>query len=86
MLNDVLSDAEAGIRLYLDDEHSPIGYGERGTPLRDWIESVAAQIGALRRHLDLADDIPLAEARALIAQERAPRGLASLPAPRPRRL
>jgi hypothetical protein len=59
-ISDILSDAESGIRYYLDDEDGPGWYGERGTPLRDWIESVAAQIGTLRRHLDLADDIPLA--------------------------
>jgi hypothetical protein len=54
MISDVLSEAEDRIRSYLDHEHGSDGYGERGTPLRDWIESVTAQISALRRHLDAA--------------------------------
>jgi hypothetical protein len=49
MISDVLFEAGRDIRDYLDCGGI---YGERGEPLRDWIESVAAQMEALRAHLD----------------------------------
>jgi hypothetical protein len=52
MISDVLSEAVDSIRSYLDHELGDSGYGERGTPLRDWIESTAAQMDALRANLD----------------------------------
>lgn len=50
MISDVLSSAIEDIRRYLDDDAFP--YGEHGTPLRNWIESVVTQMDALRTYLD----------------------------------
>jgi hypothetical protein len=48
MISDVLFEAGADIRDYLDRG----AYGKRGEPLYDRIESVVAQMEALRAHLD----------------------------------
>jgi hypothetical protein len=56
MISDVLSEANRRIRDYLDRDDNP--YGEPGTPLRDRIESVAAQMDALRVLLDAPPDRP----------------------------
>jgi hypothetical protein len=48
MISDVLAEAGRDIREYLDRGD----YGKRGEPLREQIESVAAQMEALRACLD----------------------------------
>jgi hypothetical protein len=57
MISDTLAEAHQEIRETLD--HHEMGermYGKRGTPLREWIESVAAQMNALREYLDAPPD------------------------------
>ena len=72
MISDALHEASMAIRGYLDWEATP--YGDRGTPLRDWIESVVAQMDALRIHLDTPPSVAQIRAHRRIAN-----GLNDLP-------